>query len=299
MLEKKIHYNIADLKLELTVASECQIESLLPNFEPFRIHTDVDDDVFCRVYMSLIDLEFDAEKAKLLSDISIVWGDRFTFHEDEDYYWTLIQYSQDKTKHWKMRSSKDFKCNTIYCESLESKKNGFVSWFLMVAFAQSGLLSRCILIHSSVVIDEDYGYAFLGKSGTGKSTHSRLWIEHIPGISLLNDDNPAIRIFEDDVVIYGTPWSGKTKCYINNKKPLKGLVRLKQAPFNLFTQRKNKDALLALLPSCSAIRWNKHLYSTLVNHLIDLVGRIQTAELQCLPDADAAYLCYTELRKDL
>ncbi|MCA5004131.1 hypothetical protein [Sphingobacterium bovistauri] len=299
MIEKNIYYNIADLQLEVTLAQDCNIETLLPNFEPFRVEYLDDVIISCRIVMSSVDLEFNSDESKLLSDISIVWGDRFTFHEDDDYYWTLIQYSQDKTKHWKMRSSKDFKLNTVFSGDFESTKNSFISWFFMVAFAQSALLNRCILIHSSVVVDEDYGYAFLGKSGTGKSTHSRLWLQNIPGISLLNDDNPAIRIFEDNIVIYGTPWSGKTKCYINDKRPLKGLVRLKQAPFNLIQPQKSKDALLALLPSCSAIRWNNSLYSTLVNLIIDLISKVQVAELQCLPDAEAAQMCYNELRKDL
>ena len=54
----------------------------------------------------------------------------------------------------------------------------------------------------------------LGKSGTGKSTHSRLWLKYIPDTKLLNDDNPAVRIMDNNtIMIYGTPWSGKTPCY--------------------------------------------------------------------------------------
>ncbi len=51
---------------------------------------------------------------------------------------------------------------------------------------------------------------FLGESGTGKSTHSRMWLENIEGSTLLNDDAPAVRISADGTTAYGTPWSGKT-----------------------------------------------------------------------------------------
>lgn len=297
MIEKTIYYSIADLQLEITLPKENDLSLMLPNFESFRGELNVESPISCHINLSTIDLEFDKSKSKLLSDISIVWGDRFTFYEAEEFYWTLIQYGSDPDKTLKMRSSKDFKFNTIFAGQLAETKNNFLSWYAMVAFAQSALLHNCILIHASVVVDSSFGYAFLGKSGTGKSTHSRLWIDYIPGVSLLNDDNPAIRIQKDKVLIYGTPWSGKTNCYINDKRPLKGLVRLKQGPENTFHVKRNKDSLLTLLPSCSAIRWNKNLYSKLVTILIDILAHTTIAELQCLPNKEAAQLCYHELKK--
>ena len=296
MIEQTIYYSIADLQLEITTTKESDVSLVLQNFEPFRVEFDSGKTISCRVYMSQVDLEFDYVNSKLLSDISIVWGDRFTFYETDEYYWTLIQYSNDKSKHWKMRSSKDFSFNTIYCGNFDNSKRNFISWYCMVAFAQSGIKHNCVLFHASVVMDSAAGYAFLGKSGTGKSTHSRLWLSNIEGITLLNDDNPAVRVVDEQVFIYGTPWSGKTKCYVNDVRPLKGLVRLRQAPENIFEIRKNKDALLTLLPSCSAIRWNLNLYSSLVNILLEILTRVPIAELKCLPDAAAAHLCHIELK---
>ena len=62
---------------------------------------------------------------------------------------------------------------------------------LMLMFALASAPFDTLEIHSSVTVCDGAGYAFLGKSGTGKSTHSRLWREHIPGSTLLNDDNPS------------------------------------------------------------------------------------------------------------
>ena len=296
MIGKDLYYNIADLQLEVVLPCEWDDARMLPTFAPFKAEqgTAVTS---CSMYISTIDLDFDETSAKLLSDISIVWGDRFTFYETEEYYWTLIQYSADKSKHFKMRSAKDFRFNTVYFGDFDESKNSFLSWYCMVAFAQSALVHKCIMVHASVVVNNKIGYAFLGKSGTGKSTHSKLWVNHIPGFTLLNDDNPAVRIINNEVRVYGTPWSGKTKCYINDSKPLKGLVRLKQYSENIFTSLKNKDALIAILPSCSAIRWNLNLYNTLVNILIELLSMVSVGELKCLPNETAAQLCYTELKK--
>src|SRR5690606_24548491 len=117
-----------------------------------------------------------------------------------------------------MKSCKDFSRSMIRFNDPDQLTGTVLSWFIMVAYGQRCLLYRAILIHASVVSCAGKAYAFLGKSGTGKSTHSRLWLRHIAGTELLNDDNPAIRIEPDGrVFVYGTPWSGKTPCYKNKK----------------------------------------------------------------------------------
>ena len=57
---------------------------------------------------------------------------------------------------------------------------------------------EAIAIHSSTIECEGRAVLFLGESGTGKSTHTRLWQEHIPGARLLNDDSPIIRMYQAD-----------------------------------------------------------------------------------------------------
>ncbi len=74
---------------------------------------------------------------------------------------------------------------------------------------------------------------FLGPSGTGKSTHASLWLENVEGTELVNDDNPVVRILDDgSIKVYGSPWSGKTPCYLNVNYPLGGIVNLIQASHN-------------------------------------------------------------------
>ena len=68
---------------------------------------------------------------------------------------------------------------------------------LMVMYALATASLQTALFHSSVVSLEGYGYMFLGKSGTGKSTHSSLWLKHIEGTALVNDDNPVVRRMPD------------------------------------------------------------------------------------------------------
>ena len=110
------------------------------------------------------------------------------------------------------------------------------------------------------------GYLFLGKSGTGKSTHSQLWLKHIPGTELLNDDNPAVRLINDEVIVYGTPWSGKTPCYKNKQVPIGAFVKLEQYPENIIRREPPLKAFATLLTSTSSMLWDKPLYEKNLQH---------------------------------
>lgn len=163
---------------------------------------------------------------------------------------------------------------------------------LMILFALSTASHGVALFHSSTVTYADKAYMFLGVSGTGKSTHSSLWLKHIKGTELLNDDNPVVRVFDDGhVTVYGSPWSGKTPCYRNLSYPLGGIVLLSQAPYNRIHRLSGIQAYVALVPSISGKRWDKQIADGLHQTEDALVKTVPTWHLECLPDEAAAQLC--------
>ena len=166
-----------------------------------------------------------------------------------------------------------------------------------MAYAQAILRHDAVSIHASAVFCNGQAYLFLGKSGTGKSTHSALWIENIPGTELLNDDNPTIRILNGKAYAYGSPWSGKTACYKNVSFPVGGMVRLNQAPENSFQLQEGADAFVALYPGCSFIARDEYLRNSLYDTLTVLAGSVMVGTLDCLPDKHAALMCYRELTR--
>ena len=89
-----------------------------------------------------------------------------------------------------------------------------------------------MLLHAATLEYDGCAYAFLGKSGTGKSTHTGLWLKHVNGSKILNGDKPILKISDSDVTVYGTPWMGKEGRGYNGKAPLKGLCFLQQAKEN-------------------------------------------------------------------
>lgn len=156
-----------------------------------------------------------------------------------------------------------------------SNKVFIVNNSLMLLFAMFTARHKTLLMHASVVTCKGMAYMFLGKSGTGKSTHSRLWLQHVDNASLLNDDNPVIRIMADNRIrVFGSPWSGKTPCYKNESAMLGGIVKLSQAPVNAIKRVKGIQAYISVLPSASGMKWDKALTEGMHNTLTEIAGRV-------------------------
>ena len=162
---------------------------------------------------------------------------------------------------------------------------------IWVMFGTVILKHGAVAIHSSVIVAEGRGVLFLGESGTGKSTHTRLWRESIEGAKLLNDDSPIVRIVDGEVRVYGSPWSGKTPCYKNEVYPMAGLCRLSQAPHNRITRLSNLMAIGALLPSCPPIFAHDSALQDMICATVgNIVRGVKSYHLECLPNSEAAEL---------
>ena len=174
---------------------------------------------------------------------------------------------------------------------------------LMVLYALATADQGTVLFHAAVVSKEGKGYMFLGPSGTGKSTHASLWQRYIARTALVNDDNPVVRIGmtcetsgETCAVVYGSPWSGKTPCYRNVSYPLGGIVMLSQAPYNKICRLDGIHAYAALVQSISGKRWEESIDDGLHRTENTLVSQVPIWHLECLPDEEAAQLCYETIR---
>lgn len=177
---------------------------------------------------------------------------------------------------------------------------------LMLQFAFVTSMQQTLLLHASSVVHNQKSYAFLGKSGTGKSTHSTLWLDHIPNTVLLNDDNPVLRIIDGCPMLFGSPWSGKTPCYKQTSARLAGMVRLIQSSTNRITRLPLLESYLALGSSTSAfhLRTNNHPFLKSVtdnihNTLHSVIQSTPIYSLHCLPNADAALLCHEIIARNI
>ena len=168
----------------------------------------------------------------------------------------------------------------------------FAMW---VAYGLMTLKADTLAIHSSCIVYQGKAILFLGESGTGKSTHTRLWRENIEGAFLLNDDSPMVRVEDGKVWVYGSAWSGKTPCYRNERYELQACVRLSQAPHNRIRRLPLLQAYASLHPSCAPeFAYDDALYDDVSRTLGQILSLVPVFHLECLPDADAARLsCQT------
>lgn len=90
-----------------------------------------------------------------------------------------------------------------------------------------------LLAHGAVIEFGGRAYLFTAPSGTGKSTHIRLWRQYLgDAVRVINGDKPFVRIpehCEELPVVYGTPWAGKEGWQRNDSAPLAGIVLLSRS----------------------------------------------------------------------
>ena len=162
--------------------------------------------------------------------------------------------------------------------------------FLRILYALATAGKDTLVLHAVVVSYGGKGYMFIAPSGTGKSTHARLWLKHIEGTELVNDDFPVVR----GNMVYGSPWGGgKTPCYRNVSYPIGGMVRLSQASFNKIRRLSSIEAYMNLFVSSAD---KKYFGSRIADKMHQLEERLASTipmwHLECLPDEAAARLCH-------
>ena len=187
--------------------------------------------------------------------------------------------------------SKDYREGRIILPECKFKKVFYEALKMMYDLATAG--KDTLHVHAAVVSCGGKGYLFLGPSGTGKSTHAQLWIKHIGGTELVNDDNPVVR----DGVVYGSPWSGKTPCYRNVSYPIGGIVMLSQAPYNKIRRLSGIEAYVDLAESVGGKIWDSRIAEGQHQTENTLASTIPMWHLECLPDEAAARLCHDTIKR--
>ncbi|MDR1653740.1 MAG: hypothetical protein LBS01_08875 [Prevotellaceae bacterium] len=166
-------------------------------------------------------------------------------------------------------------------------------WACCLAFLHRQTLG----FHSSTIIYEDKSLLFLGKSGTGKSTHSQLWLNNISGAELLNDDAPFVQIADSKVFTWGSPWSGKTPCYKNKSTQTAAFVLLQQAAYNKIRKLTLYEAVTVLLGSSRFYYFDDEIFTDRNYEILsEILKKVPVYHLECLPNADAAQLVVETLK---
>lgn len=152
-----------------------------------------------------------------------------------------------------------------------------------------------LLLHGSAVAVDGEGFLFTAKCGTGKSTHTRLWMQVFGDRAVMvNDDKPFVCITPEEIWLCGAPWSGKHGLDTNIAVPLKGICLLERGSKNQIQPISAEEMIPWLLHEGCAPRGAEQLprYEALVKNL---AWRVPLWHLQCNREPDAAVLSYTAM----
>ncbi|MBP3653966.1 MAG: hypothetical protein J6J04_00845 [Oscillospiraceae bacterium] len=149
-----------------------------------------------------------------------------------------------------------------------------------------------LLFHGSVVALDGEAFLFTAKSGTGKSTHTRLWREVFGSRAvMINDDKPFLKINDDGVTVYGSPWNGKHRIGSNTSAPLKAICILERGTENHISEISAKEALPMLLQQS-----HRPMQMNMMPHYLDLIDqlsqKVRFYRLSCTMDPQAAVVAY-------
>ena len=272
-------YIIADHCFEVCSETLCSAISRISGFQPFEV-TD-GTPAFSFQIGEELPSEYNVQYSFIYEDILGEFGTT-----ENGFFLKQTPANEDPLLLWTSEHN-----NVVFLAGNLSLR--LVRFALWIGYGLKSVAYGTIAIHSSCIVADGRAVIFLGESGTGKSTHTRLWKENIPGTFLLNDDSPIVRIIDGSVWVYGSPWSGKTPCYKQERYPLAACVRLSQAPYNAIHKLHVIKGYAALHPSCPPeFAYDERVYSHISSTLGDLLKFVPVFHLECLPDAAAAQLSF-------
>jgi len=153
-----------------------------------------------------------------------------------------------------------------------------------------------ILFHGSVISVDGQGFLFTAKSGTGKSTHTRLWRKVFGDRAVMvNDDKPLMKVREDTVTVFGTPYNGKHRIGNNISVKLKGLCILERAEQNSICRVGKHDVYSMLLQQVYRPSDSESMRKTL--GLVDRLAEITPLyRLGCNISEEAVEVAYNGMK---
>lgn len=291
------YYRVAQNLICIETYKDENIDYILPSYKPFKISpkdnkTKEIVNITCYPYNSFQDIILENCILKTENDLG-----NTTIYKIENGYCIDICYQEGLSNH-RMICTENFSICKAAVLLEEPFGKDVLNSFIMIAFSIRCTNFQTFLIHASSVMIGENAFAFSGVSGTGKSTHSNLWLKHILYTELLNDDHPVVRIMPNgEVHIFGSPWSGKTDCYKDKEKKLKGIILLKQAPKNEIRQLKGIESYFVVLNNSTKLRSNKEHIKQLGDLIETIVNKIPVYVLENLPNEEAALLSYETLSK--
>lgn len=290
-MEQSIDYIIADNRIRVSGPVADVAQAGVKSFDVFKKEYNADCKPIIEIYTGCNITEEDLA-GEMLTEFDFDEGQAICRFGRTDAHFTFSIENEQRAPLYMLY---DKATDTVRCNvGVNGDCNpSFLRFGMWMAVGLASSKQQTAAIHTSVIVANQGAVMFLGESGTGKSTHTRLWRENIEGATLLNDDSPFLKIVDGKPIVYGSPWSGKTPCYKDESYPLRAIVRLSQAPHNAIRRLRGAQAIGALLPSMPpAFAFDEELEERMIEILSATMATVPVYHLECLPNAEAAELSF-------
>ena len=163
-------------------------------------------------------------------------------------------------------------------------------------FCEKAIDYGVVLFHSSVVEVDGECYLFAAKSGTGKSTHTRMWREVFgEDAVMINDDKPLIREIDGKFYAYGTPWDGKHALSVNKKSPIKAICYIERGEKNEIAKGDMVNTTYKLIAQIYRPR-NEEGTIKVLDFADSMLKSIPMYEMKCTISREAAQMAYDAMK---
>lgn len=283
-MEERRYYSVAGHVFSVT--ADETVFAQMTNYVPFRLDGAPQSTVFD---LMLTNEPLPENRTHVFTDATDAEMPRIEIYRAGTDWLFLVAPTRDSETRMRLFISPDFHDARL---QILSDTRFCIDNACMILFACATAPLHTLTMHAAVVVRHDRGFLFLGKSGTGKSTHARMWLQAFDDAWLLNDDNPVLRLLDNgEVRVYGSPWSGKTPCYIPRDVPVGEIIQLAQAPQNNIRTLRLPEAYACMLPSVSGLKIEPAMMDALYDTISRVIQTVPVRHLDCLPDTDAARVC--------
>ncbi len=267
-----MYLNIADLKISIN-ENKNFVHNLkwLDNFQSENKSTDINVKFCFNNYVGQLD-------EKVYTEDRLTW-----WTNKSGYFITLNNKSSDVILSTLVFSMDG---NTIdFYYSNEITKTYFKILF-EIGFRNIILFHVGFVLHAAAIEFNGKGILFSAPSGIGKSTQAALWIKY-KNARILNADRPAIRIINNEVRVYGTPWSGTANQHLNISAPLKAIFMLEQSTINEVIEISSMEALQKIATRCFLPYFDEKLMELALTNIGAVLQKTPVYLLKCRPDSEA------------
>ncbi len=275
--------------------------------EPNRLYFPWKLDAFSHQKLNECEYNFLYEVRYNFEKTSDYINNKLIYKEENGFYQDLIYKDDNGYIIWilnRIKSNEDViiyeinnkwnHCKLIY--DITNTNNTYPFEYLSRIFSYFTITEGGVVLHGVLIEYNGKGVIISAPSGTGKTTHARMWRDTQRAL-IINGDRALCRKVDGKWTGFGMPWCGTSGEYINRSIQINAIVVLEQAKENSVEKLDTLQAFNHMIPNITAPTWEKNLLNKAMDYLEDIVNEVPVYKLNCTPDIEAVEVLKKEIDK--